>query len=136
MLNISPGELLIILLIALLVVGPTKLPELGRSLGKGLREIRRAQDEVRRTVRMDLEDDVPAPDRGPRRLPEDAGTESAGPSRDPGVVRDVSRTLGRGLAEIRRAREEVQRSFRVDLEEPSHESADEPPPRRDDGGPE
>ena len=33
-------------------------------------------------------------------------------------VREISRSLGRGLAELRRAREEVQRSFRVDLTEP------------------
>lgn len=50
MLNIGPQELLVVLLIALLVVGPQRLPELGRTVGKGLRELRRAQDEVRRTL--------------------------------------------------------------------------------------
>ncbi len=39
--NIGPGELLVILLIALLVFGPKKLPELGKSLGAGIREFRR-----------------------------------------------------------------------------------------------
>lgn len=39
--NIGPGELLVILLIALLVFGPRKLPELGKSLGAGIREFRR-----------------------------------------------------------------------------------------------
>ena len=44
MLNIGAQELLLILLVALLVVGPRRLPELGRSLGKGIRELRKAQD--------------------------------------------------------------------------------------------
>jgi TatA/E family protein of Tat protein translocase len=127
MLNVGPGELLLILLVALLVVGPSKLPELGRSLGKGLRELRRAQDEVRRTIQVDLDDEPPAPRRATRPLPEDAGgTGPAGPATDPGTIRDVSRTLGRGLAEIRRAREEVQRSFRVELDEPPARDAGEP----------
>ncbi|GBF06435.1 twin arginine-targeting protein translocase [Deinococcus aerius] len=39
--NIGPGELLVILLIALLVFGPKKLPELGKSLGAGIREFRK-----------------------------------------------------------------------------------------------
>ncbi|WP_034384776.1 twin-arginine translocase TatA/TatE family subunit [Deinococcus sp. YIM 77859] len=39
--NIGPGELFVILLIALLVFGPKKLPELGKSLGAGIREFRR-----------------------------------------------------------------------------------------------
>jgi hypothetical protein len=40
-------------------------------------------------------------------------------------VSDVSRTLGRGLAELRKAREEIQRTFRVDLDD-----ASTPPSRR------
>ena len=37
---ISPWELLILLLVVLLVFGPKRLPEMGRSLGKGLREFK------------------------------------------------------------------------------------------------
>ncbi|PTA69554.1 Sec-independent protein translocase subunit TatA/TatB [Deinococcus arcticus] len=39
--NIGPAELIMILLVALVVFGPRKLPELGKSLGHGLREFRR-----------------------------------------------------------------------------------------------
>lgn len=39
--NLGPGEILVILLVALIVFGPRKLPELGKSLGAGLREFRR-----------------------------------------------------------------------------------------------
>ena len=38
--NIGAPEMLIILAIALIVLGPKKLPEVGRSLGKGMREFR------------------------------------------------------------------------------------------------
>jgi sec-independent protein translocase protein TatA len=38
--NIGPLEIAIVLIIALIVFGPKRLPELGRSLGKGIREFR------------------------------------------------------------------------------------------------
>jgi sec-independent protein translocase protein TatA len=38
--NIGPMELVIVLAIALIVLGPKKLPEVGRSLGKGMREFK------------------------------------------------------------------------------------------------
>ena len=38
--NLGPGELLLILAIALVVLGPKKLPDAGRSLGRGLREFK------------------------------------------------------------------------------------------------
>ena len=48
MFGIGMTELLVILTIGLIVIGPKKLPELARSLGKGLAEFRRASTEVRR----------------------------------------------------------------------------------------
>src|SRR3989304_2431633 len=41
------SEMLVIFIIALLVFGPKKLPELGKSLGKGIREFRKATDELK-----------------------------------------------------------------------------------------
>ncbi len=38
--NIGPGELILVLIIALVVIGPKKLPEVGRSLGHGIREFK------------------------------------------------------------------------------------------------
>ena len=38
--NVGPMELVVILAIALIVLGPKKLPEVGRSIGKGMREFR------------------------------------------------------------------------------------------------
>lgn len=54
MFNIGPQEVLIILIVALLVVGPKRLPELGRTIGKGLNEFRKLQDEVKDMVKFDL----------------------------------------------------------------------------------
>ena len=43
MFGIGAGELLIILIAGLVIFGPSKLPEVGRAIGKGLREVRKAQ---------------------------------------------------------------------------------------------
>ena len=40
--NIGPGEIIILLIIALVVFGPKKLPELGRGLGRGMRDFKDA----------------------------------------------------------------------------------------------
>ncbi len=56
MFNIGPMELIVILLAALIVVGPKSIPEVGRSIGKSLREFRRATDEVRYSFQADLDD--------------------------------------------------------------------------------
>ena len=47
--NLGFSEVLVIFVIALIVFGPRKLPDLGRSLGKGLAEFKRASNELRRT---------------------------------------------------------------------------------------
>lgn len=151
MFNIGPLELMVILVVALLVVGPQRLPEVARSVGRGLREFRKAQDEVQRTLQLTLEE----PPEEPAKSVSTASTAASAEARLPGsdssatgenkagepedststgaavsggasagaAIGDVASTLGRGLAELRRVREELQRSFRVDLD-------DEEPPRR------
>lgn len=54
--NLGFPELVIIFVVALVIFGPRKLPELGRSLGKGLAEFKRASNELKRT----WEDEVDA----------------------------------------------------------------------------
>jgi Tat protein translocase TatB subunit len=60
MFNIGPEEIILILVVALIFLGPAKLPEMARQMGKGLREFRslskRAQDELFETVSFDVGD--------------------------------------------------------------------------------
>jgi len=62
MLNIGPLELMVILLVALLVVAPQRLPEVGRSAAKVLRELRRQTDEVRSSFEATINPDFDDPD--------------------------------------------------------------------------
>ena len=48
--SIGVPEMIIIFIVALIVFGPKKLPELGKSLGKGLAEFRRASNELKATI--------------------------------------------------------------------------------------
>lgn len=65
MLDIGLQEMLVIGVIALLVFGPSKLPELGRMFGRALREFRRASDEFRTTVETNLHINDPEPGPSP-----------------------------------------------------------------------
>jgi len=50
MFGIGMPELLIILVLALIVIGPQKLPDMARSLGKGLAEFKKASNDFRRNI--------------------------------------------------------------------------------------
>ncbi len=59
MFGIGPMELVVIVVVALLIFGPQRLPELARTLGKGLAEFRRASNELRQTLALDeLQNDL------------------------------------------------------------------------------
>jgi sec-independent protein translocase protein TatA len=55
MVNVGPTELIIVLVIALLVLGPKRLPEAGRAVGKGMREFKDSLSGI--TSRDEDEDD-------------------------------------------------------------------------------
>jgi Tat protein translocase TatB subunit len=57
MLNVGPLELLVVLAVALIVVGPERLPELARSVGRVIRQFRDVQNEVRDMVSSEVADD-------------------------------------------------------------------------------
>jgi TatA/E family protein of Tat protein translocase len=61
MFDIGLQEMLLIGVLALLVFGPSKLPELGRMFGRAMREFRRASDEFRSTVETNLKINEPEP---------------------------------------------------------------------------
>jgi sec-independent protein translocase protein TatA len=56
--NVGPMELVLVLAVALIVLGPKKLPEVGRSLGKGMREFK---DSIAGHTHDDDDDELPAP---------------------------------------------------------------------------
>lgn len=61
MLNIGPQELIVVLIIALIVVGPQRLPELGRTIGRAMREFRKIQGDVKDSIRLDLDTEPDQP---------------------------------------------------------------------------
>jgi len=58
--DIGFPELLLILVIALVIFGPSKLPELGKGLGRGIREFRKATREITDEVNEAIKDDTAA----------------------------------------------------------------------------
>lgn len=53
--SIGPAELVLIFVIALLVFGPKKLPEIGRSVGKALREFKKTSEEIKGRIEEEIE---------------------------------------------------------------------------------
>ena len=80
MFDIGLQEMLVIGVLALLVFGPSKLPELGRKFGRVMREFRRASDEFRSTVESNLRINEPDPPSGPAEPPSAAAVEETVPA--------------------------------------------------------
>jgi len=92
--SIGMPELIIILVIALIIFGPRKLPELGRSLGKSIGEFKRASNELRST----LEEEIRIEEQRERATTPPAATPPP-PTPPPAPVEEptpVSRTHGTG----------------------------------------
>jgi len=91
MFGIGMTELLVIFVIGLLVLGPKRLPELARSLGRGLAEFRRASTDLRREF-SDIADEarIAPPEIGPK-APAAAAKPVASPeaASDPGPAADA-----------------------------------------------
>jgi sec-independent protein translocase protein TatA len=67
-------EMLVILVVALIIFGPRKLPELGRSLGRSINEFKRASNELRNTLDDEIRAEErrnPPPPAAPPALPTD-----------------------------------------------------------------
>src|SRR5258706_6784452 len=80
--NIGPGELIIILIIALVVLGPGKLPDVAASLGKGLREFRKAASDVTEAGKLDAPAQTPPPAPAPAQSAAPPPAAQAAPASD------------------------------------------------------
>lgn len=72
MFGIGPQELLVIMIVGLLVLGPKRLPEIARSLGRGMAEFRRASSDLRQSLSLE---DQPARRAPPPSAPAQAGAD-------------------------------------------------------------
>ncbi len=84
MFGLGVPEMIFILLLALLIFGPKKLPEIGRTLGKGMSEFRKASNELTRSINAELSlDEDPTPAQPMRRTspasPQDTQPRTASP---------------------------------------------------------
>jgi len=59
--NVGGGELLVILFVILIFFGPKKMPELGKNLGKGIREFKNAMRDIQDGVEKSMKDPPPPP---------------------------------------------------------------------------
>jgi sec-independent protein translocase protein TatB len=102
--GLSMTEIIIILGLALLLLGPDQLPSLAKSLGKGLRELRKATDDLKgqfesEIARIDLNNDQPQKTIAPVPPPPDAAKADGDkppepppvPSNDPAAARAAAR---------------------------------------------
>lgn len=78
--SIGAPELLVILVLALIIFGPRRLPEIGKTVGKGLREFRKAASEIRSEIEQEVDQEPPATPR-PRtsRATDKPGGDGGGP---------------------------------------------------------
>ena len=101
--SIGMPELIIILVIALIIFGPRKLPELGRSLGKSLGEFKRASNELRSTLEEEIRIEEQRDQRAAMRAEQDTAIAAAAtppatapppPAPAPPVDNTINRTTG------------------------------------------
>ena len=75
--SIGMPELMIIFVIALIIFGPRKLPDLGRSMGKSLSEFKRASNDLRHTLDEEIRIEEKQPDQSARMKPVEQPSEPA-----------------------------------------------------------
>ncbi len=81
--NIGPWELIFILLIALIVVGPGKLPEVAKGIGKATREFKKATSGVQREINEVMRFDEPNPVKKEYEAIKNSGQETASQKPEP-----------------------------------------------------
>lgn len=75
--NMSPIQILVVVFLILLLFGAKRLPELGRGMGKFVREFKKTTHEIEEDIRSSIEDEPPAPAPKPRAQPKKAAPKPA-----------------------------------------------------------
>lgn len=81
--SIGAPELFVVIILALIIFGPRRLPEIGRTVGKSMREFRRAASELRAEIEHDLDEEPPVAPRSrsrPAPKPEENAADGDGGS--------------------------------------------------------
>jgi TatA/E family protein of Tat protein translocase len=112
--NIGFPELLIILAIALLIFGPKKLPEMSRSIGKAVREFRRASDEIKGKIEQEIQ-----------------ASEFKEIKND--LKRDLSQDIYKEITEDKEEKKETQEGLNKDLSEDTSKEIAEAKEEKKDG---
>ncbi len=112
MFGIGGTEFLLILLFAFLIVGPDKMPQLGRTIGRAMRQFKNAQDEMNKVIRTEVYD--PLKDNEPLKNPADILSGKSTAQKKP--VKTVSTASQETFAErkARLARERAQATTKAD----------------------
>lgn len=75
MFGIGTSEILIILLIALLVLGPNEIPKLAKTLGRGMRELERAKNELKDSIQFEIDEKETREAKAPEKTENEEPTE-------------------------------------------------------------
>ena len=95
--SIGPMELILIFVIALLVFGPKKLPEIGRSVGKALREFKKTSEEIKGRIEEEI---------------------------DASEIKDIRKDIQSGVDDIKSGVKSFQDDIKKDIE--THETGEGP----------
>jgi len=104
--DISAGELMVILLAAFIVFGPSRIPEIARKIGRGMNEIRRASDEIKREIAKET-----------RKVEKDMNVEGS-------VFKDIKQTA----EEIKQDFDNVAKPFNDNIDKPAGDVPKSSPP--------
>ena len=91
--NIGPAELIIILVIAIVFIGPGRLPDVGAALGKSIREFRKASTDIAEATRVDA---APLPPAASTTAP--AAGAAPAPTPEPSVPMPTASTVPAPIA--------------------------------------
>ena len=124
--SIGTTELLLILVVALVVFGPRRLPDIGRKIGKGMAEFRRASDDFKRTWEREVELE---------RTTEGARLNEPAPAAADGAPEARAGEAGAAGPLVFESENSIARGRRAPSQEPAGAYHEPPPPAADPAAP-